>query len=465
MKQRLESLVLSARKDAGFSGVVLAATDGKAIYEGAFGYSHLKQQTPNTAETPFRIASLSKQFTAAAVLFLESNGKLSIHDPIHKYLPSFGKESHRAITVYHLLTHTSGLPRVPEGNAGRERWSTMSRSPTPVDAYVQLAAETPLKHTTGERFEYSNFGFRVLSAVIEKVSGKTFADFMEQDVFQPLCMNQTGVARISQPESEARVAEGLIFQGYSEDTGEPNYVLDDSGRNYGCGYGSGGIYTSANDLIKWDRILAGTSFLPAKQKKTLFQPTEGNTYACGWVIASRQSGEHAVHSHSGSNQAYFSLMTRIPGGNFAFVVLGNFRRTDESRKFMSQLEGLISEPTYNDVDLPVDESKLAKIEGVFESDDGNRWLEMKIRDGKITHRTQSSSREYQLKWQGDLQFLIRRRDGLRYLFTFHENEGTVNEVTREDPRGQLRRYQRVTKESDQESSGKVKDVSPTNKAK
>ena len=346
--ERINEFLQSARIKTGFSGVVVVARGGKPVYQGSFGFSHLESQTRNSLDTPFRIASLSKQFTAAAILSLEAEGKLRVDDPVHRYLPEFDAEPYRGITIYHLLTHTSGLPRIPENAKGKARWQTMSQTATSVDDYVRLACETSLKFEPGQRYEYSNFGYRVLSAIIVRITGKEFADFMDERLFKPLGLGQTRVARVSQPQDEANVAEELRFVGLDRETHEPSYVSINSGRDYGTGYGSGGIYTSANDLLRWDRALAGDNFLPAEQKAKLFLPAR-DYYACGWMVKKSGLDGRLYQTYSGANEGFFSKIMRIPEDDLVIIALGNIPTTREIDDVLEQLFRLCRSLPYKDL--------------------------------------------------------------------------------------------------------------------
>jgi CubicO group peptidase (beta-lactamase class C family) len=341
-RSRVDDFLKTAQIKAGFSGTVIIARGGQPIYQGAFGFSHLESKALNTLDTPFRIASLSKQFTAAAIFCLEGQGKLNIDDPVHKYLTEFSKAPYRDITIHHLLTHTSGLPRTPEGLTHSARWNNMSRAETPVDDYVRLAVEMPLKFDPGTKYEYSNFGYRVLAALIARVTGREYADFMEQELFQPLGMKNSGVARVTRPESESRVAEGLTIQKL-DPAGQHVYVNGEDGRNFGAGYGSGGIYTSANDLLKWDRVLAGDDFLNASQKARLFTPVHDN-YACGWIVKKPGNGRE-TQSHSGANEGFFSQILRVPDDGLVIIAVGNVDdspKIDEVLKFIFKFRDVLS---------------------------------------------------------------------------------------------------------------------------
>jgi CubicO group peptidase (beta-lactamase class C family) len=334
-RARIDEFLNAAHSKFGFSGAVLVARGGQPLYQGTFGFSHLESKAANTIDTPFRIVSLSKQFTAAAIFRLEAEGKLGIDDPVHKYLPEFSELSYRRISIHHLLTHTSGLPRIPESVMGQIRWGTMSRAATPVDDYVRLAVKTPLKFEPGAAYEYSNFGYRVLAAVIVRITGRDYADFMEQELFQPLGMKNSGVARLTRPTSESRIAEGLSFLRLDVD-GKPLFANGEGGRNFGTGYGSGGIYSSANNLLRWDRVLAGDAFLSESQKERLFQPIHGN-YACGWIVKKSDLDGRLCQMHNGANDGFFSQMMRVPEDDLVIIAVGNVEATPAMDDILEQL--------------------------------------------------------------------------------------------------------------------------------
>jgi CubicO group peptidase (beta-lactamase class C family) len=344
-RTRIDEFLRAARTKAGFSGAVIVARGGQPIYEGAFGFSHLDSRAPNSLDTPFRIASLSKQFTAAAIFHLESQGKLSIDDPVHQHVAEFAKQPYRDITIHHLLAHTSGLPRIPESINGRLRWDAMSQAATPVDDYVRLAVQMPLEFAPGADYQYSNFGYRVLSALIARVSGREYPDFMEEEIFRRLGMKETGVARITRPPSEARIAEGLMQ--WKLPSSQFRFANGEKGRNYGTGYGSGGIYTSANDLLRWDRALAGDEFLTQSQKETLFQPIHGY-YACGWIVKKSGLDGRLYQMHNGANEGFFSQMMRIPEDDLVVIAAGNVTTTREIDEVLDQLFRLCRSLPYHD---------------------------------------------------------------------------------------------------------------------
>ena len=329
-RTRIDKFLHRARIETGFAGVVLVGQQGEPVYEGAFGYSHPETKTLNSLDTPFRIAGLSQTFTAAGIFLLEADGALSNDDPVSKYLPEFEAEPYRDITIHHLLTHSSGLPYLPSG-----KWFTMRANPTPLEDYVRLAVSNPLKFEPGKRAYHSMIGYHVLSAIIEKATGDDYADFMQQRVFGPVGLEQTGVAHIAQPPSETKVAETTSFYVVAQGEPKPYFVPKDSKRNYGTGFGSSGIYSSANDLLKWDRALAKSNFLSDEQKARLFRPFNSN-YACGWIIETLKD-ERLLHVNIGKIAGHTCRMMRVPEDDLVIIALGNVDTSDEIEAMLDQL--------------------------------------------------------------------------------------------------------------------------------
>ena len=335
-KKRADQFLHRACVETGFSGVVLVARKGDPIYQGSVGYSSLESRTPNSLGTAYQIAALSQTFTAAATLALESDGKLNTSDPVHRYLPEFSGKPYAEITIHHLLTHSSGLPRIPEDTERRARWIAMSKAPTSLNDYVQLACKCPLKFQPGQRRLYSNIGYRILSALIEQATNQDFANFMHAELFEPLGLDQSGVARVSQPQTEDHVAEVISLVSHGARTSQPTFLASDNGQNYGAEYGNGGIYSSATDLLKWDRILAAESYLSSEQTTKLFHVAQDD-YACGWIVKRSEPDGRIYQVNTGANSGYFSKMMRLPEDGRVIIALGNVRRTDAIAKALDQL--------------------------------------------------------------------------------------------------------------------------------
>ena len=172
-----------------FNGSILVADAGKVIYKKGFGMANMEWNIPNQPDTKHRLGSVTKQFTAMLILQLVEQGKLKLDAPISTYLLDYPKASGHKITIHHLLTHTSGIPNYTSfPNFVKE----LSINPYSPEAFVKKFADLPLEFTPGEKFAYSNSGYFLLGYIIEKVSGKTYEQFLQDNILTPLKMNNTG---------------------------------------------------------------------------------------------------------------------------------------------------------------------------------------------------------------------------------------------------------------------------------
>jgi len=270
----------------GFSGALLVATDEEIILNKGYGMADRAGGLPNTAETVFSIGSITKQFTAAGIMKLEMQGKLSTTDPIGEYLDGV-PEDKAGITLHHLLTHTSGLVE----DVGRD-YDTARRDQT-----VKKILDLPLEFTPGEEFEYTNVGYTLLAAIIEKVSGQPYEEFLHEQLFRPAGMAFTGY-RI--PNWDERVIahwyRGDIDNGTPLEKPYPYWNL----------MGNGGILSTTEDMYRWHLALQGNAVLSADAKKKLFTPFLKN-YAYGWDVLQTEHGtliEHNGGSMLGNSAEY-----------------------------------------------------------------------------------------------------------------------------------------------------------------
>src|SRR5438552_78915 len=178
---RLEQIIQSYVPSK-FMGTVLVAQDGKILLDKGYGFANLECEIPNTPTTKFRLGSITKQFTAASILLLEERGKLKVEDPVKKYLPT-APAAWDKVTIFHLLTHTAGIPNTPD-------FAGMSISSTAEN--VARFRDKPLDFQPGERWNYSNSGYILLGLLIEWLSGERYADFVRENIFAPLGMKDSG---------------------------------------------------------------------------------------------------------------------------------------------------------------------------------------------------------------------------------------------------------------------------------
>lgn len=287
-----------------FNGAVLVARDGKVLAASGWGMADMRRRIPNTPATRIRIASITKQFTAMAILILQERGKLSVQDSLASHFPG-SPDSWKAITLHHLLTHTSGLP---------DYYSYPPYDGTPWDkaAFLQVLESfkrMPLLSAPGERFNYSNAGYMLLSRIVELVSGQAFGDFLKQNVFDPLQMNDSGFDMNQQDPRHA-----LGYRPASEFLElAPDMRMANT-------HGAGALYSSVQDLLKWDQALYTEKLVSRRSLDAMFTPFKDG-YAYGWGVG--LWGAHRVFNHGGGVDGFSSLFSRYPDDRLCIAILGN----------------------------------------------------------------------------------------------------------------------------------------------
>jgi CubicO group peptidase (beta-lactamase class C family) len=286
-----------------FSGALLVVKDGHTVLQRGYGYADRSRRIRVTPTTVFDILSLTKQFTAAAILKLEMQGKLSVNDPLTKFFDNV-PEDKRGITIHHLLTHSAGLAR-----GFGDDYAEMSR-----DALVKRAFQSKLLSTPGQRYSYSNAGYSLLAAIIEIVSGQRYEHYLRENLFKPAGMSDTGYALPKW--NPDRIAHG--YRG-DEDWGRPNDKPWAFDAPYWNLLGNGGILSTAQDMYRWHLALESDAVLSEEAKRKLFTPyiTEDpddpnwkGRYAYGWAIRPTERGTRLV-THTGRNPYFYSDFMRF----------------------------------------------------------------------------------------------------------------------------------------------------------
>ncbi len=284
---------------------VVVVRDGRVVARGAYGMADLEAGTAATPDTHYRLASMTKQFTAAAILTLAEEKKLSIDDPIRRWLPSLPAYAD-PITIRHLLTHTSGLidyeDLIPAGTTAQISDAGVLRL---------LEAQSSTYFPPGAEYRYSNSGYVLLGLIVEAASGRRFADYLHEAIFAPLGMNTTVVHQ----EGISTVPNRAY--GYSRE-GSSWRRTDQSVTS--ATLGDGGIYTSADELVNWIRALQQGRFAEASIPRVATD-VKGERYGFGWRI-SEHDGRRVV-SHTGESIGFRNAIVRFPDERLAIVVLTN----------------------------------------------------------------------------------------------------------------------------------------------
>jgi len=298
---------------------VIVIREGKPVLAKGYGLADLEKKIPCTGNTNFRLASVTKQFTAVGVLILAEQGELSLEDHLLGFFPEFPKYG-KAITVRHLLTHTSGLPDYENHIPKRTRIPLSDR-----DVLFILRQQNKTDFPTGSQFHYSNSGYALLALVIENVSGKTFPAFVKEKIFDPLGMTN----------SVAYVA-GLSFvpnRAYGYAKGKTGWELSDQSVTSAV-LGDGGIYSSVADLFEWDQALHTEKLISRKMLADAFaahsreSDFEGSGYGYGWYVGKFRGTERIWHY--GNTCGFSTRVERFPQKKLSVIVLSNRRDAEIS---------------------------------------------------------------------------------------------------------------------------------------
>jgi CubicO group peptidase (beta-lactamase class C family) len=288
-----------------FSGAVLVSKGGKTLFASGYGFANAEHQVPNTTRTKFRLGSITKQFTAMAILILQERGKLKVEDPVGKFIDDAPK-AWDSVTIHHLMTHTGGIPSYTDDPA----YIKKMMMPETVKSMISRFRDKPLEFRPGEKFHYSNSGYFLLGAIIEKVSGKSYETFLKEAIFDPLGMKDTGY------DHPATVLPGRA-SGYTlRKDGPVNAEYLDMSQPYAAG----SLYSTVEDLARWDRALADGKLISGELYAKMYTPLKNN-YAYGWMVATTK-GRKEIH-HGGGINGFATEILRYPEQQVCVVVLSN----------------------------------------------------------------------------------------------------------------------------------------------
>ena len=302
----IDQLMSTLVKRGQFNGAVLVAEKGEIIYRKAFGKANFQTEADFTPETPSNIGSVTKQFTAMAIMILAERNKLGYDDSVSKHIPEFSSTAHFSrITLRTLLTHTSGIPDYGDlgiDDSGLDQKGLIAALLKKEDAFVR----------PGLKYRYSNPGYALLGIVVERVSGKRFGDFLEQEIFKPAGMSNTFVYDNLGKKNE-RTAVGYGQFGHVDD-GDPTAIP-----------GDGGIYSTVDDLFKWDRALYTNKFVRQSALVEAFSPGKveqgASTYGFGWNIVDENGNKYLWHQ--GSQAGFRAFIGRRLTDRVTVIMLTN----------------------------------------------------------------------------------------------------------------------------------------------
>ena len=310
-------------------GALLVVIDGKTVYNRGVGLANLETKTPISAETNFRMASVSKQFTAMCILLLEKQKKLSVDDNLLKFFPDFNQKVGKLIKLRHLLTHTSGILDYESLLSSTQKEQVFDN-----DVLNLLKPQDSTYFEPGTRFRYSNSAFCVLAQVVEQVSRQSYLTFITANIFKPLGMNQTTLY-----EPKRTIPNRAM--GYARNQ-DKTIRFSDQSVTSGT-KGDGCVYTSLTDYKKWnDALTSGKLINLSEHLKRVNHPIEGQAngfYGLGWFFTQTNGTAHTFF-HSGSTCGFSNCVVRIPEKRTLVVLFSNL--ADNHRPFADVLNVLKS---------------------------------------------------------------------------------------------------------------------------
>lgn len=284
-----------------FTGAVLVVRDGKTEFRKAYGQANRELSVPNTPAMKFRIGSITKQFTAMAILQLAEAGKLSVDDPVSKYVAN-APAAWSGVTVKHLLTHTSGIPTY----TGQAAFLVASRQTLTPDQVVAIVRDMPLISPAGSRYAYNNTGYVLLGMIVEKASGQGYAQYLQANIFGPLGMKDSGYDSSS----------AILTNRASGYRGELNASFVDMSTPYAAG----ALYSTVDDMLLWDQALAAGKLISPVTYAEMWKD-QGFGYGYGWLVG-KQFGKRRI-GHGGDINGFSSLITRYPDDRLTVILLSN----------------------------------------------------------------------------------------------------------------------------------------------
>lgn len=311
---RVDAYMRAAVAYEQFSGSILIARDGVTLVDTGYGMASYELGVPNTSRTVFQTASITKSFTAMAIIQLRDRGRLNVDDPICRYLNNC-PDAWKPVTIRHLLTHTSGIKnftRLPDWD---ESLSFRSYSRAGV---VDLFRGLPLEFVPGEKFDYSNSGFYLLGLIVERVSGSSYDQFLKTNIFEPLGMTQTRYV------DGRAVVPGAATGYYSRGTAFITATYVDPTTSFGAS----GIHSTTGDLLKWDQALYTEKLVSRRSLEEIFTPYKPE-YGFGWELGTR-FGKKTI-GHAGNDAGFSTYILRIPEEKLTVIVLGNSDKMSAGR--------------------------------------------------------------------------------------------------------------------------------------
>lgn len=393
-----------------FTGTVLIAQKGKIIYEKAFGMADREWNIPNTINSKFEIGSITKQFTAACILQLVEQGKLSLSDKLSKYFADFPKAD--SVTIHMLLSHTSGIKSYTEAP---EFWKVVTL-PLEKDSMVELIKKQPYNFSPGTKWSYSNSGYFLLGYIIEKVTGKSYSDYVYNNVIQKADLKNTCVNRWDSILSYRAKGYSKTMNGWKN----ASYISMEGP------YSGGAIISDIEDLYQWNNALFSNKIISNASFTKMTTPYKEH-YGYGLFIDTFQ--RHLIIGHSGGIKGFTSFLGRFPTDDVVVAGLSNEETTNTQGIVKALAAIVLNIPVtapYKHTEVAIDSSILKRYVGKYKQMNAHVDT-LKIKEGKLYLHFQDWRHDYELKPEAETKFFLAVDPN--YQFEFEVNkEGIVTKA-------------------------------------
>ncbi|MCL1638663.1 serine hydrolase [Elizabethkingia sp. HX WHF] len=382
----------------GFSGTVLIVRKDAVLLRKAYGLADYEWNIKNTIDTKFQLASVTKQFTATAILQLAEKGKLSLDDKLNKFFPDYPNAE--SVTIHMLLSHSSGLAL---------GFKELALSTISADSAYNEIKKIPYEFSPGTKSEYSNIGYYLLGKIIEKVSGEEYAVFLKKNIFEKVGMKNTGVSN-----NDSIIPKKAKVYYHTENKLAHNPYI-----NWGFNIGHDGVYSTIEDLALWDKVLYGTSILSKDMKNRMFTSYNEQNFGYGFLINPFYNQGHRLIAHDGGFFGTMTSFNRYTDDGLFITVLSN----NQSPAYMLAY-GLAAICFGKDVELPYHHKKVKNNPALYKYFEGDyEGIKIRENNGKLYY----NDFDTELFPESDLKFFRSDDDNITVEF-IKDSEGKYSTI-------------------------------------
>ena len=413
---QIDGFITAQYEGTGPGGAMLIAQNGNVVYRKAFGMASMELNVPLSPEHSFEIGSITKQFTAVCILMLEERGKLKTTDDIHKYLPEFETGKY-TVTIHHLLNHTSGIKSYTDMN----EWAVTWREDVSVNELIAMFNSQPFDFAPGEKWMYDNSGYILLGAIIEKVSGMSYAEFLQQNIFDPLQMkNSTYGDRksiiVGRAEGYEKVGDGYTNAEYL-------------GKNQA--YAAGAIISTVDDMWKWQQGLINNKLISEasfKKATTNYPLNNGKKTGYGYGFLIDELKGSPTIEHSGGIFGYTCNGIYLPNEKTYVIFLTNESNVDPAKPSLQAAALAINQPLSDPKAIAMTEEQLQEYVAVYEYEDGATRT-ITLENGQLYSQISGSTRYEIFPFAADKFFI---KDSFLRLTFQRDNMNQIGSVLSEN---------------------------------